>query len=101
MLKYLFLYFQLRGTVTAIVIAFACGLMSVELRVFHPIASSVGLYLIFWLFSGVCLISTVYIACVVPETKMRSLDEIYAEIGGKDTKVKNKEKDCEADVTKL
>ncbi|KAJ8710763.1 hypothetical protein PYW08_009278 [Mythimna loreyi] len=93
--------FQLRGTVTAIVISFACGLMSVELRVFQPIAASVGLYLIFWLFSGVCLVSTIYIACVVPETKMRSLDEIYAEIGGKDKKLKSKEKDCEADVTKL
>lgn len=75
--------------------------MSVELRVFQPIAASVGLYLIFWLFSGVCLVSTIYIACVVPETKMRSLDEIYAEIGGKDSKTKSKEKDCEADVTKL
>ncbi|XP_026728251.1 facilitated trehalose transporter Tret1-like [Trichoplusia ni] len=92
--------FQLRGTVTAIVIAFACGLMSIELRVFQPIAASVGLYLIFWLFSAVCLVSTVYIAFVVPETKMRSLDEIYAEIGSKGTK-KGKEKDCEADVTKL
>lgn len=74
--------------------------MSIELRVFQPIAASVGLYLIFWLFSAVCLVSTVYIAFVVPETKMRSLDEIYAEIGSKGTK-KGKEKDCEADVTKL
>lgn len=80
-------------------IAFACGLVSIELRVFQPLATSVGLYFIFWLFAGVCIISTVYIALVVPETKMRTLDEIYAEIGGKGSK--SKEKDCEADVTKL
>lgn len=91
--------FQLRGTVTSIVIAFACALVSVELRVFQPLASSVGLHLVFWLFSGVCLVSTVYIACMVPETKMRTLDEIYAELGGKERK--KEEKDCEADVTKL
>ncbi|XP_059055769.1 facilitated trehalose transporter Tret1-like [Achroia grisella] len=90
--------FQLRGTVTSIVISFACALVSVQLRVFQPLASAVGLYLIFWLFAGICLVSTVYIALVVPETKMRSIDEIYAEIGGK----KSKEgKDCEANVTRL
>lgn len=91
--------FQVRGTVTAIVIATACGLVSIQLRVFQPIAASVGLYFIFWLFAAVCLLSTVYIALVVPETKMKTLDEIYAEIGGK--KTKSKEIDCEADVTKL
>ncbi|KAG6464086.1 hypothetical protein O3G_MSEX014270 [Manduca sexta] len=90
--------FQLRGTVTSIVIAFACALVSVELRVFQPMSSSVGLHFVFWLFAAVCIVSTVYIACVVPETKRRSLDEIYAEIGGKETK---DEKDCEAVVTKL
>ncbi|KAJ0171471.1 hypothetical protein K1T71_013021 [Dendrolimus kikuchii] len=90
--------FQLRGTVTSIVIAFACILVSVELRVFHPLAKSVGLHFVFWMFSAVCLVSTVYIACKVPETKMRSLDDIYAELGGKGNK---EEKDCEADVTKL
>ncbi|XP_037874078.1 facilitated trehalose transporter Tret1 [Bombyx mori] len=87
--------FQLRGTVTSIVISFACALVSVELRVFQPLAASMGLHMVFWLFSAVCIISTVYIACMVPETKMRTLDEIYTEIGGK------KQKDCEADVTKL
>lgn len=91
--------FQMRGTVTAIVIAFACGLVSIELRVFQPIATTLGLYFIFWMFAAVCILSTVYIALVVPETKMRSIDEIYAEIGGK--KNKSKEVDCEADVTKL
>lgn len=89
----------MRGTVTPIVISFACALVSVELRVFQPLANSVGLYLVFWVFAGVCLLSTVYIALVVPETRMRSIDEIYAEIGGKTEDTK--EKDCEAAVTRL
>ncbi|XP_064292788.1 facilitated trehalose transporter Tret1-like isoform X2 [Plodia interpunctella] len=88
--------FQLRGTVTSIVISFACALVSVQLRVFQPIADAVGLYLIFWLFAGICLVSTVYIFMEVPETKMRSIDEIYAKLGGK-----KEIKDCEADVTRL
>ncbi|XP_072948045.1 facilitated trehalose transporter Tret1-like [Epargyreus clarus] len=87
--------FQLRGTVTSLVIAFACALVSVELRVFQPIAASVGLYVVFFIFSGVCLVSTVYIACCVPETKMRTIEEIYAELAGKKTE------DCEASVTRL
>ncbi|CAH2097674.1 unnamed protein product [Euphydryas editha] len=87
--------FQYRGTVTSIVIAFACALVSVQLRVFQPLATQVGLYLVFWLFAGVCLISTAYIVFYVPETKRRSIEEIYAEFDGK------KEKDPEADVTRL
>ncbi|KAL0861523.1 hypothetical protein ABMA27_009041 [Loxostege sticticalis] len=90
--------FQLRGTVTPIVISFACALVSVELRVFQPLAHSAGLYLVFWLFSAVCLVSTVYIALAVPETRMRSIDEIYADLAGKK---ETKEKDCEAAVTRL
>ncbi|XP_047540344.1 facilitated trehalose transporter Tret1-like [Vanessa atalanta] len=87
--------FQYRGTVTSIVIAFACALVSVQLRVFQPLAAEVGLYLVFWIFAAVCLVSTAYIVFYVPETKRRSIEEIYAELGGK------KEKDPEADVTRL
>ncbi|KAL4716489.1 hypothetical protein ACJJTC_015917 [Scirpophaga incertulas] len=97
--------FQLRGTVTPIVISFACALVSVELRVFQPLADSAGLHLVFWLFAGVCLVSTVYIAFMVPETRMRSIDEIYAEIAGNGSKLKeakeDKDRDCEASVTRL
>ncbi|CAH3946753.1 facilitated trehalose transporter Tret1-like [Pieris brassicae] len=85
--------FQHRGTVTSIVIAFACTLVSIELRVFQPLATSVGLYLIFWIFAGVCLVSTVYIFCFVPETKMKTIEEIYEEFG--------KKKDEEAATTRL
>ncbi|XP_049880015.1 facilitated trehalose transporter Tret1-like isoform X2 [Pectinophora gossypiella] len=88
--------FQLRGTVTSIVIAFACALVSILLRVFHPIEAAVGLSAIFWCFAAVCLVSTVYIAICVPETRMRTIDQIYAQIGGK-----KEREDCEATVTKL
>lgn len=77
----------------------ACALVSVELRVFHPLASAAGLHTVFWIFSSVCLVSTVYIALVVPETRMKTLDEIYAAIGGK--KDKERTDDCEGAVTKL
>ncbi|RVE46342.1 hypothetical protein evm_008965 [Chilo suppressalis] len=95
--------FQLRGTVTPIVISFACMIVSVELRVFQPLLDSVGLHIIFWLFSAVCLLSTVYIVLCVPETRMRSIDEIYAELtgDGADVKENEKDKDCEASVTRL
>ncbi|VVC99981.1 unnamed protein product [Leptidea sinapis] len=90
--------FQHRGTVTSIVIAFACALVSLELRVFQPIASYFGLYLIFWIFAGVCIVSTIYIFWCVPETKMKSIEEIYAQLG---KKKKGIGKDLEADVTRL
>lgn len=85
---------QYRGTVTSIVTAFACAIVSVELRAFHPLAASAGLHLIFGIFSAVCLASTAYIACCVPETRRRTIDEIYAEFRGK-------RKDLEAHVTRL
>ncbi|KAI5638384.1 sugar transporter domain-containing protein [Phthorimaea operculella] len=89
--------FQLRGTVTTIVIAFACGLAAMLLRAFHPMAASLGLHAAFWCFAGVCLLSTAYIACIVPETKMKTIDQIYAEIDGK----KKQKEDIESTVTKL
>ncbi|CAH0717818.1 unnamed protein product, partial [Brenthis ino] len=88
--------FQFRGTVTSIVIAFACALVSIELRVFHPLATSVGLYLIFMIFAAVCIVSTAYIIFCVPETKRRSIEEIYS-----DFRSKKSEKDPEAIVTRL
>ncbi|XP_041988435.1 facilitated trehalose transporter Tret1-like [Aricia agestis] len=87
--------FQNRGTVTSVVIAFACALVSVELRVFQPLAASVGLHFVFWIFSAVCLVSTVYIVMFVPETRMRSIEEIYEELGGR------KRKEAEVDITRL
>ncbi|KPJ07673.1 Facilitated trehalose transporter Tret1 [Papilio machaon] len=90
--------FQFRGTVTSIVIAFACALVSIELRVFQPLAVSIGLHFVFGCFAMVCLISTVYIVFCVPETKMRTTEEIYAEFMGKG---KEKNRDCEASVTRL
>ncbi|XP_013161591.1 PREDICTED: facilitated trehalose transporter Tret1-like [Papilio xuthus] len=90
--------FQFRGTVTSIVIAFACALVSIELRVFQPLAVSIGLHFVFGCFAMVCLISTVYIVFCVPETKMRTTEEIYAEFMGKG---KEKTRDCEASVTRL
>ncbi|CAK1543413.1 unnamed protein product [Leptosia nina] len=86
--------FQHRGTVTSIVIAFACALVSIELRVFQPLSTAVGIFLVFWLFAGVCIISTVYIALYVPETKMKTMDEIHELLRGK-------KKDEESAVTKL
>ncbi|CAH2057181.1 unnamed protein product, partial [Iphiclides podalirius] len=95
--------FQFRGTVTSIVIAFACALVSAELRAFQPLAASLGLHAVFAIFAAVCLVSTVYIACCVPETRMRTIEEIYAELRGKkpDGAIDNASKDCERAVTRL
>lgn len=95
-------YFQIRGTVTSIVIAFACILVSILLRVFQPIANAVGLFLVFWTFAGVCIVSTIYIACCVPETKMRSIEDIYNELdGNKNKDVERGNENKENAVTKL
>ncbi|XP_061723996.1 facilitated trehalose transporter Tret1-like [Cydia pomonella] len=101
--------FQLRGTVTSLVIAFACALVSIELRFFHPLSELAGLHTVFFLFASVCLVSTIYIVVCVPETKMKTIDEIYARIGGKfqdggkeDGGKDGAKRGCEApDITRL
>lgn len=49
----------------------------VQVLLFKPLAAAVGVGPIFFVFAGVCFAFSLYVAFVVPETKMRSLQEVY------------------------
>ncbi|CAH0596890.1 unnamed protein product [Chrysodeixis includens] len=80
--------FQLRGTVATLIMAISLGTDFALLKLFAPLNSWIGYHFTFWIFSFICLSNVFYLIFCVPETKMRSLEDIYSDLEGK--KKKNK-----------
>ncbi|CAH0717965.1 unnamed protein product, partial [Brenthis ino] len=79
--------FQLRGTVATLIIAISLGTDFALLKLFAPLNAWIGYYSTFWIFSAICLINVFFLIFCVPETKMRNLDDIYADLTGKKKKM--------------
>lgn len=75
--------FQLRGTVATLIMAISLGTDFALLKLFAPLNTWIGYHFTFWIFSVVCLSNVFYLIFCVPETKMRSLEDIYADLEGK------------------
>ncbi|XP_063369701.1 facilitated trehalose transporter Tret1-like [Cydia amplana] len=75
--------FQLRGTVATLITAISLGTDFALLKLFAPLIARIGYHSIFWVFSFICLANVFYLIWCVPETKMRSLEDIYADLEGK------------------
>ncbi|CAB3246541.1 unnamed protein product [Arctia plantaginis] len=75
--------FKLRGTVATLIMAISLATDFALLKLFAPLNSWLGYHVTFWMFSGVCLINVFYIIFYVPETKMRTLEDIYADLEGR------------------
>ncbi|CAB3229749.1 unnamed protein product [Arctia plantaginis] len=83
--------FQYRGMVSSTVIV-VCGLSDfIQIKAFDPLLKLLGIHWIFIIFSFICFLASFYAATCVPETKNKSVEEIYAFLEGKE--FKNKEKD--------
>ncbi|GBP80963.1 Facilitated trehalose transporter Tret1 [Eumeta japonica] len=81
-----------RSTVNGITMGLA-GLMDfLQLRFFKPISSPMGDHVTFFFFSAVCLMNAVYVIIVVPETRMRSVYEIYEDMMTEEEKAKHTSK---------
>lgn len=63
-----------------------------QTKAYDPLLKLLGIHWVFILFSMVCFAGTFYTVMYVPETKDRSLDEIYAILDGRQ---KEKRKDVE------
>ncbi|CAB3244981.1 unnamed protein product [Arctia plantaginis] len=83
--------FQLRGTVATLVMAISLGTDFALLKLFAPLNSWIGYHSTFWIFSFICLANVFYLIFFVPETKMRNLEDIYADLEGRRRKKKNTE----------
>lgn len=60
-----------------------------QLLFFKPLANSIGIHVAFYFFGLVCLLMATYVILVIPETKARSLEDIYKDIGKKEKSKKD------------
>lgn len=60
-----------------------------QLLFFKPLANAVGIYVAFYFFGIVCIVMAAYVIFIVPETKEKTLDEIYKSLGKKNTNANN------------
>ncbi|KOB73737.1 putative sugar transporter, partial [Operophtera brumata] len=81
-----------RGTVTSIVSSVDALSDFVQTKAYDPLLKLLGIHWVFIMFSAVCFLGTVYTVLWVPETKDKSVDEIYALL---ESRKKEKRKDPE------
>ncbi|CAH2097756.1 unnamed protein product [Euphydryas editha] len=84
--------FQHRGMVTSFVSTIDALSDFLQTKAYDPLLKLLGIHWVFILFSMVCFLGTLYTILYVPETKDRTLEEIYAILDGRQ---KEKRKDLE------
>lgn len=68
-----------------------------QLLFFKPLANSIGIHVAFYFFGLVCLFMAAYVIIVIPETRARTLEDIYQDLGKK----KIPEDKCDKEVTRV
>ncbi|XP_063629040.1 facilitated trehalose transporter Tret1-like [Cydia splendana] len=89
--------FKYRGTIMATTMATASVADFLQMLFFKPLASIVGIHIAFYFFGFVCIISSVYVLLVIPETRSRSIEEIHLDLRTK----KEKALDDSANLKKI
>ncbi|XP_061723997.1 solute carrier family 2, facilitated glucose transporter member 8-like [Cydia pomonella] len=85
--------FQHRGMVTSFVSSVDALSDFLQTKAYDPLLKLLGIHWVFVMFSIVCFLGTLYTVLWVPETKDRSVEEIYAIL--EDSRKKEKRKDVE------
>lgn len=67
-----------------------------QMLFFKPLANTVGIHVAFYFFGIVCILASIYVILVVPETKMKTVNEIQHCLKTKKEKQKELEKSKEA-----
>ncbi|XP_073962359.1 solute carrier family 2, facilitated glucose transporter member 8-like [Choristoneura fumiferana] len=86
--------FQHRGMVTSFVSSVDALSDFLQTKAYDPLLKILGIHWVFIMFSGVCFLGTLYTVLWVPETKDRTVEEIYALL--EDSRKKEKRKDVES-----
>lgn len=75
--------FQMRGTVSAF--ANVCAKMSnfVQTKWFTVLCTIIGIHWTFLFFAIVCFVACFYTVIYFPETRKKTIDEIYSKLSGK------------------
>ncbi|XP_048485632.1 facilitated trehalose transporter Tret1-2 homolog [Plutella xylostella] len=74
--------FKLRGTVSSLTIALTGISDFVQTEAFSYVNAAIGLHGAFWIFAAVGFVCAVFTIVCVPETRNKSVEEIYAEMRG-------------------
>ncbi|CAH0714601.1 unnamed protein product, partial [Brenthis ino] len=69
--------FKYRGTVMAVTTSAASFADFLQLLFFKPLVNALGIYIAFYFFGIVCILMAVYVVIIIPETKGKTLDDIY------------------------
>ncbi|XP_073962598.1 facilitated trehalose transporter Tret1-like [Choristoneura fumiferana] len=78
--------FQLRGTVSTFANILAKGANFIQMKWFHKLNQAVGIHWTLFFFAVVCFFASFYSLVFFPETKRKSIEEIYSELAGKKNK---------------
>nr|CAD7576190.1 unnamed protein product [Timema californicum] len=81
---------NVKGVASAVAAAFSWILSFAVTKVFQNMTSSLGEDITFWVFTGICVVGTVFVFVMVPETKGKDLNEIQEELSGKHNNVELK-----------
>lgn len=73
-------FLQYRGTILAITMACASLFDFVQLLFFKSLANAVGIHVSFYFFGILCLLMALYVILAIPETRARSLEDIYKDL---------------------
>ncbi|KAL4717735.1 hypothetical protein ACJJTC_000884 [Scirpophaga incertulas] len=79
--------FKYRGTVMASTMATAAFADFLQMLIFKPLATAIGAHVAFYFFGVVCILASLYVIIRVPETKKKSVNEIYDELKTKKEKL--------------
>ncbi|XP_013161398.1 PREDICTED: facilitated trehalose transporter Tret1-like [Papilio xuthus] len=78
--------FKYRASVMGMTMGLASFADFIQMLFFKPLANSIGIHVAFYFFGGICLVTALYVTLAVPETKNRSLTEIYEDLRPKSDK---------------
>jgi magnesium-transporting ATPase (P-type) len=71
---------KIKGAASALACVENYVLVFVVTKTFQNLLESLGSAGTFWMFAGICIVATVFVFFVVPETKGKSLEEIQQEL---------------------
>lgn len=93
--------FQHRGMVTSFVSSIDALSDFLQTKAYDPLLKLLGIHWVFIMFSIVCFLGTIYTVLWVPETKDRTVEEIYALLRYGRKKEKRKDVEMALEVSRL
>ncbi|XP_026728057.1 facilitated trehalose transporter Tret1-like [Trichoplusia ni] len=92
--------FKYRGSVLAMTMSAASTAAFLQVVFFKSLVNAIGVQVAFYFFGVICLCAAVFVIIYVPETKTRSLEEIYEDLKTKKEKRIEREKEMASSAEK-